>query len=61
MTFQVILTKIDKLKKGDIEKVIAQVSDGLAKHPAAFPEILLTSSEKGEGIPTLRAIIAGLV
>lgn len=61
VTFQVILTKIDKLKKGDIEKVIAQVSDGLAKHPAAFPEILLTSSEKGEGIPTLRAIIAGLV
>jgi GTP-binding protein len=61
VTFQVILTKIDKIKTAEIEKVVAQVSEGLAKHPAAFPEILLTSSEKGEGIPTLRAIIAGLV
>jgi GTP-binding protein len=33
----------------------------LAKHPAAFPELLLTSSEKGEGLATLRATIAGLV
>jgi GTP-binding protein len=32
----------------------------LAKHPAAFPEIVVTSSEKGEGIETLRAIIATL-
>jgi GTP-binding protein len=32
----------------------------LAKHPAAFPEIVVTSSEKGEGIETLRALIAGL-
>lgn len=61
VTFQVVLTKIDKIKTAEIDKVVAQVSDGLAKHPAAFPEIVLTSSEKGEGIPTLRSIIAELV
>ncbi|MFP4239049.1 MAG: YihA family ribosome biogenesis GTP-binding protein, partial [Rhodosalinus sp.] len=31
-----------------------------ARHPAAFPELVLTSSETGEGLPTLRAIVAGL-
>ena len=61
VTFQVVLTKTDKLKKGQIDKVVEQVSDGLSKHPAAFPEIVLTSSEKGDGIPILRSIIAGLV
>ena len=58
VTFQVVLTKADKIKGRD--KVLAQVRQALAKHPAAFPEMVLTSSEKGEGIETLRAIIAGL-
>ena len=40
--------------------MIAQVKGALAKHPAAHPEIVVTSSEKGEGIETLRAIIATL-
>ncbi|WP_394197214.1 ribosome biogenesis GTP-binding protein YihA/YsxC [Litoreibacter albidus] len=61
VTFQVVLTKTDKLKQGELEKVIAQVSTALQKHPAAFPEIVLTSSEKGLGIPTLRHIIGTLV
>ncbi|EPX76851.1 ribosome biogenesis GTP-binding protein YihA/YsxC [Litoreibacter arenae] len=61
VTFQVVLTKTDKLKKGELDKVIAQVSNALQKHPAAFPEIVLTSSEKGIGIPTLRHIIGTLV
>ncbi|WP_298258312.1 ribosome biogenesis GTP-binding protein YihA/YsxC [uncultured Litoreibacter sp.] len=61
VTFQVVLTKIDKLKKGELDKVIAQVSTALQKHPAAYPEIVLTSSEKGLGIPTLRHIIGTLV
>ncbi len=38
-----------------------RISTSLAKHPAAFPEILETSSEKGTGIATLRAVIATLV
>ncbi|PTX54545.1 GTP-binding protein [Litoreibacter ponti] len=61
VTFQVVLTKVDKLKKGQLDKTVAQVSAALQKHPAAFPELVLTSSEKGDGIPTLRQIIAELV
>ena len=58
--FQVVLTKADKVKDKDRAKTLAQVRDKLAKHPAAFPEMLLTSSEKGDGIASLRSIIAGL-
>ncbi len=61
VTFQCVLTKADKVKAADRDKVLAQVRGALAKHPAAFPEIVLTSSEKGNGIATLRAIIATLV
>ncbi|NND20845.1 MAG: YihA family ribosome biogenesis GTP-binding protein, partial [Silicimonas sp.] len=56
----VVLTKADKVKSKDLEKVLAQVRAALSKHPAAFPEIVLTSSETGDGIDTLRAIIATL-
>ncbi|MBK5932544.1 GTP-binding protein [Rhodovulum imhoffii] len=59
--FQVVLTKADKVKAKDQDRVLAQVRSALASHPAAFPEMVLTSSEKGEGIATLRAIIAGIV
>ncbi len=61
VTFQVVLTKSDKVKARDREKILTQVRTKLATHPAAFPELVLTSAEKGDGIPTLRAIIAGLV
>ena len=60
VTFQVVLTKADKLAAPEQEKTLAQVRAALAKHPAAYPELVVTSSEKGLGIPTLRAIIAGL-
>lgn len=58
--FQVVLTKTDKPKSGAMAKVTAQVADGLQKHPAAFPEILTTSSQTGQGIPQLRAVVASL-
>jgi len=58
LTFQVVLTKIDKIKQPEQDKVLIQVRTKLAKHPAAFPELIITSSEKGEGIATLRAVIA---
>ncbi|AML50553.1 ribosome biogenesis GTP-binding protein YihA/YsxC [Falsihalocynthiibacter sp. S25ZX9] len=61
VTFQCVLTKIDKPSKADLDKVIEQVRGALAKHPAAFPEIVLTSSEKGHGISELRSIIATLI
>jgi len=60
VTFQCVLTKADKVKAKDREAVLKQVRGKLSSHPAAFPEILLTSSEKGDGITSLRAIIAGL-
>ncbi|MDF3348577.1 YihA family ribosome biogenesis GTP-binding protein [Sulfitobacter sp. KE34] len=61
VTFQVVLTKADKVKEAERAKILTQVKDALSKHPAAYPEIVVTSSEKGWGIPTLRAIIATLV
>ena len=60
VTFQAVLTKIDKVKDAERPNVLAQVRAALSKHPAAYPEIVLTSSDKGEGIDTLRAIIATL-
>lgn len=60
VTFQVVLTKIDKVKDKDRTAVLAQVRSAISKHPAAFPELVVTSSEKGIGIDTLRAIIATL-
>ena len=60
VTFQVIMTKVDKVKGDALNESMARTRAALAKHPAAFPELILTSSEKGEGIPTLRAIIAGI-
>ena len=61
VTFQCVLTKADKVKAADRDKVLEQVRGKLSQHPAAFPEIVLTSSEKGDGIGTLRAIIASLI
>jgi GTP-binding protein len=60
VTFQVVLTKADKVKEKDREKVLDGVRMVLAGHPAAFPELVVTSSEKGWGIPTLRAIVNAL-
>ncbi|MEM7242666.1 MAG: ribosome biogenesis GTP-binding protein YihA/YsxC [Pseudomonadota bacterium] len=60
VTFQVVLTKIDKVKKGELYAVIQKTEKVLAKYPAAFPFYVLTSSEKGEGIATLRHIIQSL-
>lgn len=58
--FQAVLTKADKVKEKERFKVIEQVKSKLAAHPAAYPELVVTSSEKGWGIETLRAIIATL-
>lgn len=58
VTFQCVMTKTDKVKEHDLEKTLQQVRDALGKHPAAYPEIVMTSSEKGDGIATLRTIIA---
>ncbi|WP_425099966.1 ribosome biogenesis GTP-binding protein YihA/YsxC [Tropicibacter sp. S64] len=60
VTFQVVVTKADKVKETERDKILNQIREKLSKHPAAYPEIVVTSSEKGWGLPTLRSIIAGL-
>lgn len=57
VSYQIVLTKADKLKKGEIEKVQAETLKAISKRPAAFPSVLVTSSEKGTGMPELRAEI----
>ena len=56
--FQTVLTKADKVKDAERDAALEQTRRALAAHPAAFPELIVTSSEKGWGIPTLRATIA---
>ncbi|QCO55246.1 YihA family ribosome biogenesis GTP-binding protein [Pseudorhodobacter turbinis] len=61
VTFQAVMTKADKISKVELDQNIDQTRAALAKHPAAFPELIVTSSEKGLGIETLRATIATLI
>jgi GTP-binding protein len=60
VTFQVVLTKADKLRADERPGIVDTVGTALARHPAAFPEIVLTSAETGLGIDVLRGIIAGM-
>ncbi|WIV50451.1 ribosome biogenesis GTP-binding protein YihA/YsxC [Marivivens sp. LCG002] len=60
VTFQVVMTKMDKVKASEREESLARTREALRRHPAAFPEIIITSSEKGDGVSTLRAIIANI-
>ncbi|MFM7444085.1 MAG: ribosome biogenesis GTP-binding protein YihA/YsxC [Tabrizicola sp.] len=60
VTFQVVMTKADKVNRATRDANIAQTMAALQKHPAAYPEVIVTSSEKGEGVETLRAILATL-
>jgi GTP-binding protein len=57
VSYQIVLTKADKLKKGEGEKMVAATLKAIAKRPAAYPAVALTSAEKGEGLPELRAEI----
>lgn len=58
--FQVVVTKADKIGTTTLNQTLDQIEAELQKHPAAFPELVVTSSEKGRGIATLRAIIEDL-
>ena len=57
VSYHVVLTKADKVKRTDLETVQAQIADQAAKHPAAHPHIFTTSSETGSGITELRTAI----
>ena len=56
-----MLTKADEVKPQALAACEAAVRAALAKHPAAFPDILTTSADSGTGIPELRAAVARLV
>jgi len=58
--YQIILTKVDKLKKGELDKVTEKTLSAIAKRPAAFPGLIPTSSVKKDGLDLLRAEIATL-
>ncbi len=60
VSYQIVLTKADKAKGGDLPAVIAATAARLAKRPAAHPEVLATSAASGAGIDGLRAEIAEL-
>ncbi|NCF79300.1 MAG: YihA family ribosome biogenesis GTP-binding protein [Alphaproteobacteria bacterium] len=61
VSYQIVLTKTDKLKKNALQNVLEATQKALEKRPAAHPEIIATSSEKGDGIALIRAAIASLV
>ena len=61
VSYQVVLTKADELKPGELDKRMADTLQKIEKRAAAFPEILPTSSRTGFGIPELRAGIAKLL
>ena len=58
---QVVLTKTDEVKNADLAGLVAATKAALAKHPAAYPEVVLTSSRTDAGIGELRAAIARLL
>ena len=57
VSYQIVLTKADKLKGHDVAQTVAETLRKISKRPAAFPRVLATSAEKGAGIPDLRAEI----
>ncbi len=60
VSYQVVLTKADKLKPAELAEVTERTQAALRKRAAAFPDIIVTSSETGLGIDKLRAAIATL-
>ena len=60
VSYQLVLTKTDKLKPGELAAIIAQVDAESRTHGAAHPEMIATSAQSGEGIPQLRAELAAL-
>ena len=61
VNYQIVLTKVDKVSKPEVEKTAAAVAAKLKKRGAAHPVVLQTSSEKNWGIAELRAEIAGFL
>lgn len=60
VTYQIVLTKTDKISAKELQKVIFDTQENIKKHGAAHIRLLATSSEKKLGLEELRAEIAGL-
>jgi GTP-binding protein len=60
VSYQLILTKTDKLKPSELDAIVARVTAASRKHGAAHPDLIATSAETGDGIPELRAELAAL-
>ena len=61
VSYQIVLTKSDKIKAAGLPRLVQETMDKIRKRPAAFPEVLMTSSEKALGIAELREAIATAV
>ena len=61
VSYQIVLTKSDKIKPPALERLIAETGAAIVKRPAAHPLVLATSSEKGGGIAELRAAILAAI
>jgi len=61
VSYQVVLTKADQVKASELQSRIAETEAALAKHPAAFPNVLATSSRSSTGMAELRAAMAKLL
>jgi len=61
VSYQIVLTKADQVKSAQLAERIAAAAAALAKRPAAFPDILVTSSREGTGMPELRAAVARIL
>jgi GTP-binding protein len=61
VSHQIVLTKADAVKKNELDTRVSEVESAIAKRPAAFPGVLVTSAEQGTGVPELRAAVARLL
>jgi GTP-binding protein len=61
VNYQLVLTKSDAVGAAALAGTIAATKTALAKHPAAFPDLLATSARAGTGLPALRAAIVRLL
>ncbi|MCA1866391.1 YihA family ribosome biogenesis GTP-binding protein [Agrobacterium genomosp. 3] len=61
VSYQVVLTKTDKIKDVGVPRLIGETLEKIRKRPAAYPEVLATSSEKSFGLDSLRAAIVRTV
>lgn len=61
VSYQIVLTKIDKIHAREADEVLAATIQAISKRPAAHPRVHVTSSERGDGMPELRAELAALI